>query len=83
MGDTQNGVIVKDVAKESPAENVGVPIGGLLVTANGMPTAGMMKDEVGLILKERPIRLQIVPRDAAYLYRPRGVFRQPSSPRAG
>ena len=83
VGDTQNGVIVKDVAKESPAENVGVPIGGLLVTANGMPTAGMMKDEVGLILKERPIRLQIVPRDAAYLYRPRGVFRRPSSPRAG
>jgi len=75
VADTQNGVIVKEVTKGSPAEEQGVPVGGLLVTANGLPIAGDSKAEVGELLKERPITLQIVPRDAAYLYRPRGIYR--------
>ena len=51
-----------------------MPIGGLLVTANGLPIAGDTKAELSHLLKERPIKLQIVPRDAAYLYRPRGIY---------
>jgi hypothetical protein len=83
--DSQNGVIVRDVAEGSPAHDQGVPIGALLVAiqSEGMsfeePAAGMSNKELSAMLRGRPLMLQLVPRDAVYLYRPKGVWRGPNT----
>ena len=46
---------------------------------NGEASAGFGKADVDDRLRERPLTLQVVPRDAAYLFRPRGVFAAKSS----
>ena len=79
--DTQNGVAVWKVAEGSKAHKQGVPVGSLLVAiASGdeapLPTAGLGRDEVRTFLLQRPLMLQVVPRDAAYLLRPKGVYRR-------
>ena len=58
-----------------------MPVGSLLVAiASGdeapLPTAGLGRDEVRTFLLQRPLMLQVVPRDAAYLLRPKGVYRR-------
>ena len=78
--DTQNGVIVKEVAPGGAAEKQGLPVGGLLVAVQSQDmtepdsTALMGKAEIGSMLRGRPLMLQLVPRDAAYLFRPKGVY---------
>jgi hypothetical protein len=76
--ETQNGIAVREVSPGSMAEEAGVPIGGLIVAANGESATGMGKGEVGTQLRERPLALQVVPREAAYLFRPKGIFRSGS-----
>ena len=84
VGDSQNGVIVLKVAETSQAHERGVPVGGLFVTVNDTSVAGLGKAEIDGMLKERPLTLQIAPREAAYLFRPRGIYaRGGASPRGG
>lgn len=86
VADAQNGVIVKDVADGSKAHEAGLPIGALLVAvqSQGMVAAESVtylnKDEVGAMLRGRPLTLQVVPRDASYLFRPKGVWSPMSRP---
>ena len=82
LQDTQNGVIIRDVAPDSPSAKQGLPVGGLIVAVNSSSASGLSKASLGPKLKERPLRLQIVPRDVAYLFRPRGPYhRGATSPR--
>ena len=76
--DTQNGVVITDVIAESAAAREGLPIGSLLVAVNGLSAACLCKADVGPKLKERPLCVQVVPREAACLFRPRGPYRTQS-----
>lgn len=76
LKDTQNGVIIDKVLPNSPACSQGMLAGSLLVTVNGSQAPGMNKADVGPMLKERPLTIQTVPRDVAYLFRPKGPPRQ-------
>ena len=75
LKDTQNGVVVDRVVPDSPAARQDMPIGGLLVTVNGEPATGLSKTALGPTLKQRPLAVQIVPREVAYLFRPRRPYR--------
>ena len=83
VGDSQNGVVVRKVTEGSVAEEMSIPIGALLVTVNNNSVAGLGKAEIDGLLKERPLVLQVVPRDASYLYRPKGVYRACSTSTTG
>lgn len=77
--DTQNGVAVWKVAEDSKAHLQGVPVGSLVVAVAAgheapIPTAGLGRAEIGAFLLQRPLMVQVVPRDAAYLFRPKGVY---------
>ena len=79
LQDTQNGVVIKDVAQDSPAQKQGMQVGGLIVTINSTNATGLGKADVAQHLKSRPLSLQIAPRDVAYLFRPRGPYRKRDS----
>ena len=83
VGDSQNGVVVRKLTEGSIAEDKGVPIGALLVAVNNNSVAGLVKAEIDSLLKERPLNLQMVPRDASYLYRPKGVYRASTTSASG
>ena len=46
-----------------------------IITVKCFRTAGKGKAEIDEELKQRPVALQIVPRDAAYLFKPRGIYK--------
>ena len=79
LQDTQNGVIVKGVLPDSPASRRELPIGGLIVTVNSASATGLSKADIAQQLKRRPLSLQVVPRDVAYLFRPRGPYKKTTS----
>ena len=79
LQDTQNGVVIKDIAQDSPAHKQGMQVGGLIVTINSTNATGLGKADVAQHLKSRPLSLQVAPRDVAYLFRPRGPYRKKDS----
>ena len=87
VADTQQGVVVREVSDGSKAQQFGVPIGGLIVAVHSgkmekaLNTALCGKEEVGKMLLGRPLTVQIVPRDVAYLIRPEGVYHRRSKNR--
>ena len=74
---TLNGVVIKEFVPNSAAQKQGMTVGALLISVNNASTAGLTKAEVGDLLKERPLLVQTVPREVAYLFRPRGPYRVP------
>lgn len=75
VADSQNGVVVRKLTEGSVAEEKGIPVGALLVEVNETSAAGVNKAEIDSMLKARPLTLKVVPRDASYLFRPKGVYR--------
>lgn len=74
LKDMQNGVIIDKVVPDSSASKQELLSGAFLVTVNDLAAVGMSSRDIGPLLKSRPLTLQTVPREVAYLFRPKGVF---------
>ena len=74
LKDMQNGVIIDKVVPDSSASKQELLSGAFLVTVNDLAAVGMSSRDIGPLLKSRPLTLQTVPREVAYVFRPKGVF---------
>ena len=74
LKDMQNGVIIDKVVPDTPASKQELPSGAFLVAVNDLAAVGMSSRDIGPLLKSRPLTIQTVPREVAYLFRPKGIF---------